>query len=71
MNIQYLLKIPVDIIERRKSQYIFVKTDIVVKNKEGNTIIMDTKWKRLYDSPQENYGISQVICIKCMHIRKI
>ncbi len=32
---------------------------------------MDTKWKRLYNSPQENYEfISQDICIKCMHIRK-
>ena len=36
-----------------------LRPDIVVKDKEENTIIMDTKWKRLYDSPQENYGISQ------------
>ena len=36
-----------------------LRPDIVVKDKEGNTIIMDAKWKRLYDSPQENYGISQ------------
>ena len=36
-----------------------LRPDIVVKNKEGNIIIMDTKWKRLYDSAQENYGISQ------------
>ena len=36
-----------------------LRPDIVVKYKEENTIIMDTKWKRLYDSPQENYGISQ------------
>lgn len=37
-----------------------LRPDIVVKDKNGNTIIMDTKWKRLYDAPQENYGISQV-----------
>ena len=37
-----------------------LRPDIVIKDKNGNTIIMDTKWKRLYDSPQENYGISQV-----------
>ena len=36
-----------------------LRPDIVVKDNNGNTIIMDTKWKRLYDSSQENYGISQ------------
>ena len=36
-----------------------LRPDIVIRDKNGNTIIMDTKWKRLYDSPQENYGISQ------------
>lgn len=36
-----------------------LRPDIVIEDKNGNTIIMDTKWKRLYDSPQENYGISQ------------
>ena len=36
-----------------------LRPDIVVKENEGNTIIMDTKWKRLYDNPEKNYGISQ------------
>jgi len=37
-----------------------LRPDIVVKDNKGNTIIMDTKWKRLYDNPEKNYGISQV-----------
>ena len=36
-----------------------LRPDIVIEDNNGNTIIMDTKWKRLYDSSQENYGISQ------------
>ena len=36
-----------------------LRPDIVIEDENGNTIIMDTKWKRLYNSPQENYGISQ------------
>ena len=35
-----------------------LRPDIVIEDENGNTIIMDTKWKRLYNSPQENYGIS-------------
>ena len=36
-----------------------LRPDIVVTDENGNTIIMDTKWKRLYDNPEKNYGISQ------------
>lgn len=49
-----------------KGYYLFVeptskfalRPDIVLK-REGRTIIMDTKWKRLIDSERKNYGISQ------------
>ena len=35
-----------------------LRPDIVVK-KDGRTIIMDTKWKRLINNESKNYGISQ------------
>lgn len=35
-----------------------LRPDIVVR-KNGTTIIMDTKWKRLNKNPNQNYGISQ------------
>lgn len=31
----------------------------IVMNKDGRTIVMDTKWKRLTDDVRMNYGISQ------------
>lgn len=49
-----------------KRHYLFVeprnqfalRPDIVLE-RDGRTIIMDTKWKRLIDSERKNYGISQ------------
>ena len=45
-----------------RTKYLFTKfalqPDLVVKRKDGSTIIMDTKWKRLEE--KENYGISQL-----------
>ncbi len=35
-----------------------LKPDIVVKDCEGISIVLDTKWKRLYPN-QSNYGVSQ------------
>jgi len=48
-----------------KREVFGLQPDIVVRKTglRGDTrkslIIMDTKWKRLYDSPENNYGISQ------------
>ncbi len=36
-----------------------LKPDIVVRTDTKHTYVMDTKWKRLYDDPSINYGISQ------------
>lgn len=33
--------------------------DIVITREDESKIILDTKWKRLVDKPQSNYGISQ------------
>ena len=49
-----------------RGHYLFVeprnqfalRPDIVLE-RDGRTIIMDTKWKRLIDSERKNYGISQ------------
>lgn len=48
-----------------KSEHLFeepnrflLKPDIVLK-KDKNTIVMDTKWKRLINNESKNYGISQ------------
>lgn len=35
-----------------------LRPDLVIENKDGRTIIMDTKWKRLNDTGR-NYGIAQ------------
>lgn len=50
-----------------KGHYLFMapekrfalRPDIVMKNKEGQTIILDTKWKCLVNDMKKNYGISQ------------
>lgn len=47
----YLFTIP-------KKQFA-LKPDIVVDCGNNRKIIMDTKWKRLVNNPQKNYGISQ------------
>ena len=44
--------------EKPKKQFA-LRPDIVLK-KNNRTIIMDTKWKRLYNKERSNYGISQV-----------
>ena len=36
-----------------------LRPDIVIKSKDGNTFIMDTKWKLLNDNSNTNYGMSQ------------
>ena len=36
-----------------------LRPDIVIKDKENNIYIMDTKWKLLNSNPAANYGISQ------------
>ena len=36
-----------------------LRPDIVLRSGSGLTTIMDTKWKRLFDNPSKNYGISQ------------
>lgn len=35
-----------------------LRPDIVITRDDGHQIILDTKWKRLYDNPNKNYGIS-------------
>lgn len=35
-----------------------LRPDLVLQ-KEGRTVIMDTKWKKLFDNDRKNYGISQ------------
>ena len=37
-----------------------LRPDIVITRDDGTIVILDTKWKRLIDSPRINYGISQV-----------
>lgn len=37
-----------------------LRPDIVLNFENGSNIIMDTKWKRLSDNPNNNYGISQI-----------
>ena len=36
-----------------------LRPDIVVRQQDGKTIILDTKWKILNTNPNQNYGISQ------------
>lgn len=36
-----------------------MRPDIVLKNKDGNIIILDTKWKRLVNNYSVNYNIAQ------------
>lgn len=55
-----------DVSSQDKGHYLFVeprnqfalRPDIVLK-RDGRTIIMDTKWKRLIDNERKNYGILQ------------
>lgn len=43
--------------DRPREQFA-LRPDIVLKH-EGRTVVLDTKWKRLTDNAQKNYGISQ------------
>ena len=36
-----------------------LRPDIVMRDKNGTTVILDTKWKKLIDNSRANYGISQ------------
>lgn len=36
-----------------------LRPDIIITKPDGTQIIVDTKWKRLIDNPNKNYGISQ------------
>lgn len=36
-----------------------LRPDIVLYSKNGERVIIDTKWKRLHNDPKQNYGISQ------------
>ena len=55
-----------DVSSQDRGHYLFtmpkkqfaLRPDIVLK-KDGCTVIMDTKWKRLIDNERNNYGISQ------------
>lgn len=55
-----------DVSSQDKGHYLFMepkkqfalRPDIVIK-KDKRTVILDTKWKRLYDNERINYGISQ------------
>ncbi len=55
-----------DVSSQDRGHYLFVeprnqfalRPDIVLE-RDGRTIIMDSKWKRLIDSERKNYGISQ------------
>ena len=55
-----------DVSSQDRGYYLFEKPrkkfalrpDIVIK-KDDRTVILDTKWKRLYDNERINYGISQ------------
>jgi 5-methylcytosine-specific restriction enzyme subunit McrC len=55
-----------DVSSQDKGHYLFMepkkqfalRPDIVIK-KDRRTVILDTKWKRLYDNERINYGISQ------------
>lgn len=45
---------------KEESRDVFsLRPDIVIRTKTNHTYVMDTKWKRLYNSPNNNYGISQ------------
>ncbi len=36
-----------------------LRPDLVVTKPDGTLVIMDTKWKNLFDDPRKNYGIAQ------------
>lgn len=36
-----------------------LRPDIVIMREDGSRVILDTKWKRLIDNQNRNYGISQ------------
>ena len=55
-----------DVSSQDKGHYLFMepkrlfalRPDIVIK-KDGCTVVLDTKWKRLHNNERNNYGISQ------------
>ncbi len=44
---------------KQKREVFSLRPDIVVRTDTKHTYVMDTKWKRLYNDPSVNYGISQ------------
>lgn len=54
-----------DLSAQDKTYYLFdnprqfaLRPDIAITRDDGHQIILDTKWKRLFDNPNKNYGIS-------------
>ena len=61
-----LLNLDWDVSTQDKGYYLFdsprqfaLRPDIVITREDGSKVILDTKWKSLFDKPRLNYGISQ------------
>ena len=54
-DVGYYLFTHLDVVENNRFS---IRPDMVI-NKNGKTVIMDTKWKRLSNDRRNNYGISQ------------
>lgn len=61
-----LADLPWEISTQDKGYYLFncpkqfaLRPDIVITRENGRKVVLDTKWKSLYNNPRQNYGISQ------------